>query len=105
MQAQAQEQSGKQRSIIKLNCNDFQQALCLYQKLFMTFDIKRRLLDYIDLIEDESALQLLNEAAEVYITRRPDILDILTDEIDYLLSNWSDKVALNFIDIVEKKSP
>jgi len=46
----------------------------------MTSDIKRQLHDYIDLIEDESALQLLNEAAEAYITNQPDILNILTGE-------------------------
>ena len=44
-------------------------------------DIKKQLHNYIDMIEDESQLQMLNEAAEVYATKnKTDILDLLTSE-------------------------
>ena len=43
-------------------------------------EIKRKLHSYIDAIEDETQLQLLNEAAEAYATRQPDIMDLLTPE-------------------------
>lgn len=41
-------------------------------------EIKKQLHDFIDMIEDESQLQMLNEAAEVYATKQPDIIDLLT---------------------------
>lgn len=42
-------------------------------------EIKKQLHNYIDMIEDESQLQMLNDAAEVYATKsQKDILDILT---------------------------
>lgn len=43
-------------------------------------EIKKQLHEFIDMIEDESHLQMLNEAAEVYATRQPDIIDLLTPE-------------------------
>ena len=44
-------------------------------------EIKKQLHNYIDMIEDESQLQMLNDAAEVYATKKQtDILDILTSD-------------------------
>ena len=43
-------------------------------------EIKKQLLEYIEMIEDESLLQMLNDAAEVYATKQPDIIDLLTPE-------------------------
>lgn len=44
-------------------------------------EIKKQLHAYIDLIEDESQLEMLNDAAEAYATKQqPDILDMLTNE-------------------------
>jgi predicted transcriptional regulator len=43
-------------------------------------EIKKQLHEFIDMIEDESQLQMLNEAAEVYATKQPDIIDLLTPE-------------------------
>jgi|GEM_PF-1294101 len=44
-------------------------------------EIKKQLHSYIDMIEDESQLQMLNDAAEVYaIKNQKDILDILTSD-------------------------
>ena len=43
-------------------------------------EIKKQLLEYIEMIEDESLLQMLNDAAEVYATKQPDIIDMLTPE-------------------------
>ena len=43
-------------------------------------EIKEKLHYYIDLIEDENQLAMLNEAAEAYATKQPDILDLLTPE-------------------------
>ncbi|HEY5462274.1 MAG TPA: hypothetical protein VIJ95_03385 [Hanamia sp.] len=44
-------------------------------------EIKKQLHNYIDMIEDESQLQMLNDAAEVYATNpQKDILDILTSD-------------------------
>ena len=44
-------------------------------------EIKKRLHDYIDRIEDESQLQMLRDAAEVYAKKnQAEILDLLTDE-------------------------
>ena len=43
-------------------------------------EIKKQLHQFIDMIEDESQLQMLNEAAEVYATKQPDIIDLLTPE-------------------------
>jgi hypothetical protein len=43
-------------------------------------DIKKQLHAYIDMIEDETQLEMLNDAAEVYATKQPDILDLLTPE-------------------------
>jgi len=45
-----------------------------------TAEIKKQLHNYIDLIEDEEELMILNEAAEGYLTNRPDIIDLLTPE-------------------------
>lgn len=41
-------------------------------------EIKKQLHEFIDMIEDESQLQMLNDAAEVYATKQPDIIDLLT---------------------------
>ena len=43
-------------------------------------EIKKQLHAYIDMIEDETELQMLNEAAEVYATSQPEILDLLSSE-------------------------
>lgn len=43
-------------------------------------EIKKQIHTYVDLIEDESALNILNDAAAAYVTEQPDILDILTPE-------------------------
>jgi hypothetical protein len=43
-------------------------------------ETKKQLLAYIDMIEDEMQLEILCEAAEVYATKHPDILDLLTPE-------------------------
>jgi HJR/Mrr/RecB family endonuclease len=44
-------------------------------------EIKKQLHAYIDMIEDESQLEMLNEAAAAYATKnQPDILDVLTNE-------------------------
>ena len=43
-------------------------------------EIIKQLHEFIDKIEDESQLQMLNEAAEVYATKQPDIIDLLTPE-------------------------
>ena len=45
-----------------------------------TSDLKKQLHAYIDMIEDEGQLEMLNEAAEAYATKQPDILDLLTPE-------------------------
>ena len=42
--------------------------------------IKKQLHTYIDMIEDETQLEMLNDAAEAYATKQPDILDLLTPE-------------------------
>lgn len=44
------------------------------------FELRKKLHGYIDKIEDETQLQMLNEAAEVYATKQTDILDLLTPE-------------------------
>lgn len=41
-------------------------------------EIKKQLHSYIEMIEDETKLEILNEAAEAYAVRQPDILDLLT---------------------------
>jgi len=43
-------------------------------------EIKKQLHAYIDMIDDESQLEMLNDAAEVYATKQPDIIDLLTPE-------------------------
>ncbi len=44
-------------------------------------EIKKELHAYIDMIEGESQLEILHDAAEVYVTKnQPDILDSLTPE-------------------------
>ena len=44
-------------------------------------EIKKQLHDYIDMIEDESQLEMLHETAESYATgKQTDILDSLTPE-------------------------
>ena len=44
-------------------------------------EIKKQLHAYIDMIEDESQLEVLHDAAEVYATKKqPDLPDSLTPE-------------------------
>jgi PHD/YefM family antitoxin component YafN of YafNO toxin-antitoxin module len=43
-------------------------------------ETKKQLHEYIDMIEDEGQIEMLCEAAEAYITKQPDILDLLTPE-------------------------
>ena len=45
-----------------------------------TSETKKQLHEYIDMIEDEEQLNMLCEAAELYATKQPDILDLLTAE-------------------------
>jgi hypothetical protein len=46
-----------------------------------TSEIKKSLHNYIEMIEDESQLQMLNDTVEVYATKKQaDILDLLTNE-------------------------
>ena len=45
-----------------------------------TSEIKKQLHAYIDMIEDETQLEMLNDAAQAYATQQPDILDLLTPE-------------------------
>ncbi|MEO6814579.1 MAG: hypothetical protein ABI172_11660 [Ginsengibacter sp.] len=46
-----------------------------------TPEIKKRLHNYIEMIEDESQLQMLTDTAEVYAAgKQVDILDLLTTE-------------------------
>ena len=44
------------------------------------FELRKKLHGYIDKIEDETQLEMLNEAAEAYATKQTDILDLLTPE-------------------------
>ena len=43
-------------------------------------DLKKQLHSYIDMIEDETQLEMLNDAAETYATKKIDILDALSPE-------------------------
>ncbi len=43
-------------------------------------EIKKQLHQYIDLIEDETQLSILNETAEAYITNQKDPLELLSVE-------------------------
>ncbi len=43
-------------------------------------ELKKQLHSYVDIIEDETQLQMLNEAAESYVTKQSDALDLLTPE-------------------------
>lgn len=42
--------------------------------------LKKQLHNYIDMIDDQFQLEMLNEAAETYATQKSDILDALTPE-------------------------
>ncbi len=44
------------------------------------FELRRKLHSYIDKIEDETQLKILNEAAESYVTKQTDIVDLITRE-------------------------
>ena len=44
------------------------------------FELRKKLHGYIDKIEDETLLEMLNEAAEAYAAKQTDILDLLTPE-------------------------
>src|SRR5690242_14965156 len=61
--------------VIILNCITLNELLQME-----TSDLKKQLHAYIDMIEDEGQLEMLNEAAEAYATKQPDILDLLTPE-------------------------
>lgn len=43
-------------------------------------EIKKQLHLYIDLLEDETQLSVLNEAAVAYVTNQKDPLELLSDE-------------------------
>lgn len=48
-------------------------------------ELKKQLHRYIDMIEDETQLDLLNDVVQYYVTKQPDILDLLTqDELEGL---------------------
>ena len=61
--------------VIILNCITLNELLQME-----TSDLKKQLHAYIDMIEDEGQFEMLNEAAEAYATKQPDILDLLTPE-------------------------
>lgn len=44
------------------------------------FELRKKIHSYIDMIEDETQLEMLNEAAESYVAKQTDILDLLTPE-------------------------
>ena len=43
-------------------------------------DLKKQLHHYVDMIEDEMQLEMLNEAAEIYVTKQQDILEMISPE-------------------------
>lgn len=43
-------------------------------------NLKKQLHSYIDMIDDETQLQILHETAENYVTKPADILDLLTQD-------------------------
>ena len=43
-------------------------------------NLKKQLHSYIDMIDDETQLQILHETAENYVTKQADILDLLTQD-------------------------
>ncbi len=43
-------------------------------------EIKQQLHSNIEMIEDETQLQMLNDAAEAYVKQQPDIIEQLTPE-------------------------
>ena len=43
-------------------------------------DLKKQLHHYVDMIEDETQLEMLNEAAEIYVTKQQDILEMISPE-------------------------
>ncbi len=43
-------------------------------------DLKKQLHSYIDMIDNETQLEMLNEAAETYATQKFDLLDALSPE-------------------------
>ena len=43
-----------------------------------TSEIKKQLHLHIDMIDDEDKLALLNDTAEAYISKQPDIIDLLS---------------------------
>ena len=45
-----------------------------------TTEIKKQLHQYIDLLEDETQLSMLNETAEIYLTHQKDPLELLSAE-------------------------
>ncbi len=45
-----------------------------------TTEIKKQLHHYIDLLEDETQLNILNETAEAYVTHQKDPLELLSKE-------------------------
>ena len=48
-------------------------------------NLKKQLHSYIDMIDDETQLQILHETAENYVTKPVDILDLLTqDQLEQL---------------------
>jgi hypothetical protein len=48
-------------------------------------ELKKQLHRYIDMIDDEVQLELLNDVVQSYVTKQPDILDLLTpDELEGL---------------------
>ncbi len=44
------------------------------------FELRKKLYGYIDKIKDETQLEMLNEAAEAYVTKQTDMLDLLTPD-------------------------
>ena len=41
-------------------------------------ELKKQLHRYVDMIDDEVQLELLNDVVQSYVTKQPDILDLLT---------------------------
>ncbi len=64
--------------------------------------MKKQLHIYIDMIEDKDQLEMLNEAAEAYATKQPDILDLLTPEQLEKLKESHEEIRNGYIYLTKK---
>lgn len=71
-------------------------------------EIRKQLHSYIDLIDDEDELLILNEAAEAYITNKPDIIDLLTPEqlqiLDESIKQADEGIFISHEEVLKKSS-